>query len=228
MTILLLTSTGRRHIRFAARLAARLADGFDALFVVGQFLPPVSWPLAYGRRVWEAERRAFPTGDGDIGNLFCGTDYTDDINAVTDTDYDLIVVFGCSLIREPLLSALMGRRAVNLHAGISPFYRGTACNFWAAYDGHPEYVGATIHRLSAGIDAGDILETVQAPEEPDPFLRGMLAVRAGQDRLIEKIQDGSIWDAGIPQDLSQTIRYSKRADFTDAVALEFLNRNPRL
>ena len=40
--------------------------------------------------------------------------------------------------------------------GISPYYRGTDCNFWALYDGNPHLVGATIHYLSEGLDSGDI------------------------------------------------------------------------
>ena len=224
MTILLLTSTGRRHLRFAARLSGAFPLAY--LFVVAEVIRPSPWPRAYQQRVWNAEQRVF----ADAG---CLTSRMEIVSHAQDTVHmpialraDAIIVFGSGLIREPLLSHCMARRAVNLHAGISPFYRGNACNFWATYDGHPEYVGATIHRLSPGVDAGDILETVPAPEEPDPFLRGMLAVRAGQDRLIAMLQDGSIWQPGTPQDLSQTIRYSKRADFTDAVALEFLNRNP--
>ena len=41
--------------------------------------------------------------------------------------------------------------------GISPYYRGSACNFWALYDKNPQFVGATIHYLSEGLDDGDIL-----------------------------------------------------------------------
>ena len=47
--------------------------------------------------------------------------------------------------------------AINIHMGISPYYRGSSCNFWAIYDGNPSYVGATIHLLSKGLDSGDIL-----------------------------------------------------------------------
>ena len=41
--------------------------------------------------------------------------------------------------------------------GVSPYYRGTSCNFWAIYDDNPSYVGSTIHLLSKGLDSGDIL-----------------------------------------------------------------------
>ena len=32
--------------------------------------------------------------------------------------------------------------------GLSPFYRGSSCNFWAIKDKKPEFVGSTIHYLS--------------------------------------------------------------------------------
>ena len=226
MNILLLSSTGLRHLRFASQLNRVYAC--DPVAIIAQVLPPPGWPAAYARRVWEAERQVFPIGPGSGEQMFLGVQIVEDINrAIFHTNYDLIVVFGSALITGRLLEACLALPTVNLHAGMSPFYRGSSCNFWAAYDGHPEYVGMTIHRLSAGVDAGDILEVVPAPDHPDPFMRGMLAVRAGQDRLIEKIRDGSIWEAGTPQDLTQTIRYSKRVDFTDAVAMEFLNRCPQ-
>ena len=32
--------------------------------------------------------------------------------------------------------------------GVSPYYRGCDCNFWALYDNNPHLVGATIHICS--------------------------------------------------------------------------------
>src|SRR5690606_39404976 len=63
-------------------------------------------------------------------------------------DSDVYVVFGASYIRGPLIDYLVARGAINIHMGVSPYYRGSSCNFWALYDGRPEYVGATIHKLS--------------------------------------------------------------------------------
>jgi len=38
--------------------------------------------------------------------------------------------------------------------GISPYYRGNDCNFWALNDNNPHLVGSTIHLLSKGLDNG--------------------------------------------------------------------------
>ena len=47
---------------------------------------------------------------------------------------DLYIVFGCSYIKGWLVEFLIKNNAINLHMGVSPYYRGSACNFWALYD----------------------------------------------------------------------------------------------
>ena len=60
-------------------------------------------------------------------------------------------------IKGPLVNFLIKKKAINIHMGISPYYRGADCNFWAMYDGNSHLVGATIHMLSKGLDSGSIL-----------------------------------------------------------------------
>jgi folate-dependent phosphoribosylglycinamide formyltransferase PurN len=69
---------------------------------------------------------------------------------------DVVLVFGTGILKEPLLSAFEGR-IINIHLGLSPYYRGAGTNFWPLVNREPEYVGATIHYLDAGIDTGPIL-----------------------------------------------------------------------
>ena len=69
---------------------------------------------------------------------------------------DVVFVFGSGILREPLLSTF-GARIINIHLGLSPYYRGAGTNFWPLVNREPEYVGATIHYLDAGIDTGAIL-----------------------------------------------------------------------
>ena len=47
---------------------------------------------------------------------------------------DVYVVFGASYIRDWLIDFLVEHRAINIHMGLSPYYRGSSCNFWALYD----------------------------------------------------------------------------------------------
>ncbi len=68
---------------------------------------------------------------------------------------DVIAVCGTSLIKDEILS-LPKNGALNLHGGLSQFYRGLWTTDWAIYNEEPEYVGATVHFISPGIDDGDI------------------------------------------------------------------------
>jgi len=84
--------------------------------------------------------------------------YTDEIN---DLAPDLLAAYGCSLIRDPLMSAYAGR-FLNVHLGLSPWYRGSGTNFWPLVEGRPECVGATFMHLDAGIDTGEIIHQIRA------------------------------------------------------------------
>jgi folate-dependent phosphoribosylglycinamide formyltransferase PurN len=79
-----------------------------------------------------------------------------EVAAMTALRPDVVLVFGTGILREALLSAFPGR-LINIHLGLSPYYRGAGTNFWPLVNREPEYVGATIHYLDAGIDTGPIL-----------------------------------------------------------------------
>lgn len=69
---------------------------------------------------------------------------------------DALVLFGSSIIRDSLLSRFPDR-VINLHLGLSPYYRGTATNFWPLVYREPECTGATIHLAVRKVDAGGII-----------------------------------------------------------------------
>ena len=141
---------------------------------------------------------------------------------------DVIIVFGASFIRTPLVDELVKRRALNIHMGISPLYRGSSCNFWAMYDRRPELVGATIHLLTSGLDSGPILFHAFPNQDPaTPFVHGMKAVKAAHAGLIHYLKDGQIERlAPLNQDKSREVRYTRNKDFTDEIAAEYLTRLP--
>jgi methionyl-tRNA formyltransferase len=110
--------------------------------------------------------------------------------------------------------------------GISPQYRGSACNFWALFDNNPHLVGATIHRLAKSLDSGSVIQHIR-PEftGQNLFHFSMQAVAAGHDALAALIANNQLQTmTPQPQDSSLEIRYSKNADFTDDVASSFLQR----
>jgi len=144
---------------------------------------------------------------------------------------DVYVVFGASYIKGWLIDFLVKNKALNIHMGVSPYYRGSSCNFWAAYDNHPELVGATIHLLSKGLDSGDMLyHALPKAQEVDPFVLGMKAVKVAHDSLVSRIKSKEIFTyESIKQDKSKEYRYTKNVDFNDEVAKNYLDNllNPK-
>tara|TARA_B110000008_G_C16950890_1_gene556319 strand:+ start:1527 stop:2309 length:783 start_codon:yes stop_codon:yes gene_type:complete len=144
---------------------------------------------------------------------------------------DIYVVFGASYIKGWLIDFLVDHRAINIHMGLSPYYRGSSCNFWALYDNNPGYVGATIHLLSKGLDSGDMLFhcVPKLDSEDNLFDFTMRSVLVAQQGLVSAVKNKSIFSCpSVKQDKSQEIRYTKNQDFNDRVVKEFLNRSLKL
>jgi methionyl-tRNA formyltransferase len=141
---------------------------------------------------------------------------------------DFYVVFGSSYIKGELCDWLVKHQAINIHMGISPYYRGNSCNFWAMYDGRPDLVGATIHLLSKGLDSGKILfHALPSATETDPFLLGMKAVESAQKGLVESLLSGEIVKLhSVSQNPKLELRYTKNQDFTDETAKYYLRNLP--
>ncbi len=240
MKITVFTSNQPRHVA----LINRLSSAADVVYAVQEvstvhpgtisdFYDNSETMYQYLSNVRNAENNLFPNQRFTSKNVETFACKSGDLNSLNKSDLgdaldsDLYVVFGSSFIKGWLCDFLVSKSAINLHMGLSPFYRGAACNFWAMYDLLPNYVGATWHFLSRGLDSGPILfHSIPKFENEDAFAFTMKAVLAAQEDLIsnlDKILDGAL--PGIQQDKSLEIRYSRYSDFTDAVAKEFLVRD---
>mgnify|MGYP006147872067 CR=1 FL=1 len=82
------------------------------------------------------------------------------INEIIDLNPDLIISYGCSIIKGPLLSKFSGK-FINVHLGLSPYYRGSGTNYWPMVNGEFEYIGATFMHIDAGIDTGKIMHQIR-------------------------------------------------------------------
>jgi folate-dependent phosphoribosylglycinamide formyltransferase PurN len=69
---------------------------------------------------------------------------------------DVVLVYGGPLIKTKLLSACPNY-TINLHAGLSPWYRGAATLFWPLYMQEIEKLGTTLHLIDEEVDNGAIL-----------------------------------------------------------------------
>jgi folate-dependent phosphoribosylglycinamide formyltransferase PurN len=124
-----------------------------------------------------------------------------------------LILYGSSIIRQRLLKAF-DRRTINMHLGLSPYYRGSGTNFWPLVNGEPELVGVTIHLASLDVDAGAILKQVRpkiSVEDRNHDI-GCKAIIAGTEAMITTLKE---YEAGKikPRPQPEGGRLYKRADF---------------
>ncbi len=168
MKVALLTSTEPRHCYMAHRLAASLDLGLvireekgldtfyegraDAEVIAGHFARLKDTERRFfGSYRWEdlrCEVRTVRRGELSSASM---------AEALQTTAPEAVVVFGPGIIKEPLLSALPAGRTLNLHQGLSPYYRGSGTNFWPFLEERLHCLGVTLHYLDKGIDTGGII-----------------------------------------------------------------------
>ncbi|EUJ31549.1 formyl transferase [Listeria cornellensis] len=69
---------------------------------------------------------------------------------------ELIIVCGTRIISKQVLEAT-DAPFVNIHAGITPYYRGSHGGYWALVNQDKRNCGVTLHYLDTGIDTGSII-----------------------------------------------------------------------
>ena len=78
------------------------------------------------------------------------------LEAIAEINPDVVIVYGTRIIRAASLQAIKAP-LINLHAGITPKYRGQAGGYWAFANGDPDHAGVTVHLVDRGVDTGDVL-----------------------------------------------------------------------
>jgi methionyl-tRNA formyltransferase len=151
---------------------------------------------------------------------------TENVAAIRALDPRLIAVHSTSLIKEELIGAFP-QRIINLHAGLSPYYRGSGTNLYPFYYGDLECVGMTVHYLDIGIDSGDIILQGRPVFDPDdnPHTIGCKNVQVGAALMTRGLERylSSGPPPGVKQDLSRGKLFLKKA-FNDEV-LQTIQRN---
>lgn len=94
------------------------------------------------------------------------------------------VIFKEGLIKIPKLDC------INIHNAPLPKYRGMLPNFWQLYN-REKRTGITIHKISKGIDTGDIILQRYVPLGPDETLNDIIikTKKKGAGFMIEVIED---------------------------------------
>ncbi|OHA32403.1 MAG: hypothetical protein A2928_00140 [Candidatus Taylorbacteria bacterium RIFCSPLOWO2_01_FULL_45_15b] len=109
---------------------------------------------------------------------------------------DGIAVFGTSILKGEMIAAGEGK-IINMHLGLSPYYRGSATNFWPLYNEEPEFVGVTVHLIDPGIDTGAIIHQGRphVEENDNQHTIGNKTIVVGTELMkksLEELKNGTI------------------------------------
>tara|TARA_S200000501_G_scaffold351817_1_gene370069 strand:+ start:451 stop:1245 length:795 start_codon:yes stop_codon:yes gene_type:complete len=239
MKITLFTSNKTRH-NYLINLLSKFCDELFVVQECGTIFPGIipghykasETMKKYFEKVNDAQMKFF--GDSYVNNSFNNIKtfpmLIGDLNKCSITtlsDFlksDIYVVFGSSYIKGDLIEFLVKQNAINIHMGVSPYYRGTDCNFWALYDNNPHLVGATVHILTKGLDSGPILYHAMSNVKTNPFEYTMSTVKAAFYSIAERIQDKSIFQIKpVFQDKTKKIRYSKKIEFNEKIVNDYFS-----
>ena len=122
---------------------------------------------------------------------------------------DLVLVSGTRIISKKVLESCKAP-FINMHAGITPQYRGVHGGYWAIANNDKENFGVTIHRVDSGIDTGTVLYQQRIGVSPGdnyttyPYLQlgeGLPLIKkalddifAGRENAVELKKDNSrLW-----------------------------------
>jgi methionyl-tRNA formyltransferase len=114
------------------------------------------------------------------------------IEWIKKLNFDVMIDYGSGILSDEMLDILPEYK-INLHGGLSPYYKGSATLFWPFYFQQPELAGATFHMLSKNIDGGDILQHIRPKMYPDDTIHDIgcrTIVQASEAivLLLEKLQ----------------------------------------
>lgn len=138
---------------------------------------------------------------------------------------DVGFVFGSSIIGDKLIKLFPKNKLINLHLGISPYYRGTGTNFWPFVNDELEYVGSTFLHLDQGIDTGDIICHIRPQFKKDDNVHtvGFRLIKNSLDVLLhiidmleqnKKLNRIKQWEIDNP-------KYYKNSDFNKKVLQQY-------
>ena len=92
-------------------------------------------------------------------NIFCSRGYVSTkkcLKEILSLGPDIIVVYGSSILKGEILK-IFKKKILNVHLGLSPYYRGSGTNIFPFINNEPEFAGVTFMYLDKGIDTGEII-----------------------------------------------------------------------
>lgn len=70
---------------------------------------------------------------------------------------DYVILSGTRILSKHLIHSVKSH-ILNIHAGITPYYRGVHGAYWAYVNKESHLAGVTLHRVDHGVDTGNIID----------------------------------------------------------------------
>ena len=201
--LLVITGNKLPHKYFLNQLSSQLT--LSAVFIENVQYPDPFFNSDEERKTWDEfflirqkteksllqiYENSFPQKNQKIFNIEKGCLNSDKtLQLIQKINPTKIIIFGTNLLSSKYLK-LYQDRILNLHIGLSQYYRGSSCNFWPIYDLKPQFLGATVHFLGEGIDDGNIVtqNTIALDKNDSEFVLMTKPIILGTKLMIEALK----------------------------------------
>lgn len=82
------------------------------------------------------------------------------INLIKTKKVNFIVSYGCSIVKKKFINTFKNK-FLNIHLGLSPYYKGSGTNFFPFVNNELQFCGSTIMKISSKLDSGKILHQIR-------------------------------------------------------------------
>lgn len=184
---------GESRLKFVKRRAKKLGLG-KAVGQIAFRLVVVPWLKATSRRRIEQILQQFALDASPVPAesliKVASVNADETIRALQESQPSVVVVSGTRIIAARVLNCVPAV-FINMHAGITPKYRGVHGGYWALVENNLQACGVTVHEVDTGVDTGRILgQTRITPNRSDNFVTyGFLQLAAGLPLLKKAIRD---------------------------------------
>jgi len=112
------------------------------------------------------------------------------LSTLSKINPSVVIINGTRILSKKILQSI-NAEFINMHAGITPQYRGVHGGYWALVDRSPDLCGVTIHLVDPGIDTGGILKQgIISPSSNDNYVTyPLLQIGTGIPLLIKSVTE---------------------------------------
>lgn len=137
---------------------------------------------------YQLDNSSFPTNS--IRVISVNEDAT--LQALQQIQPDIVIVNGTRIISKKILACTKAI-FINMHVGITPYYRGSHGGYWALYNNDAANFGTTIHLVDTGVDTGGVIDQAFiTPDKKDNFTTYPILQTAVGIESLKKILPGII------------------------------------